>query len=207
MPTALSLLLWAAFAAAVAGAVHLWRRHEEARRLEDLRALAARRGWSLTVTGERLGQAGSLRLAPRGGNPWVAESRPRPPAGEEPATTYEAEEPRWAEGTLVLAPAAMGLSALEARAAALGIALPPPVAGPEGILALASAEPGRRADMGDLARAMGAWAPTRAGPRGLPLVVLGPGGLRLALGHAVTRADQAERFVDLAQDLTRLIGP
>ena len=53
------------------------------------------------VTGERLGRAGTLRIVPRGGTPWTTEARPKRSLGG-PITEYEAEAPRWAEGTLVM---------------------------------------------------------------------------------------------------------
>jgi hypothetical protein len=54
------------------------------------------------MTGERLGRAGTLRLAPRGGLPWTAGVRPKSGRARGFLTEYEASEPRWATGTLVL---------------------------------------------------------------------------------------------------------
>ena len=62
MPILLNLLLSLGFAASVGAAVHFWRGHLDAARQDAMQALAARRGWALTVTGERLGRAGTLRL-------------------------------------------------------------------------------------------------------------------------------------------------
>jgi hypothetical protein len=199
VPILLNVLLALAFAGAVTGAVHLWRRQLVAGRREDLQALAARRGWSLTVTGERLGRAGTLRLTPRGGHPWAAEARPG--AGRAAGTTsYDAEEPRWAEGTLVVA--AAPAEELGRLGADLG-----PIPWKGGLTVLADADPTRRVDLGDVARVLGRWQPVAQGGRGAPVMILSPAGLRLSLRHPVARADHMERFVDLAHKLSRIIGP
>jgi hypothetical protein len=64
VPLIVEILVALGLASAVAGVVQAWRRGLANGRREDLRALAARRGWSLTVTGGRLGREGALRLAP-----------------------------------------------------------------------------------------------------------------------------------------------
>jgi hypothetical protein len=81
------------------------------------------------------------------------------------------------------------------------------VPGPEGVTTLADADPSLRADPGVLGQALQAWAPIAEGPRGRPVLVLGPDGLRLRLRHQVRRPEQMERFLDLSLELTRLIGP
>jgi hypothetical protein len=222
MPLLLNLLLSLGFAAAVGGAVHVWRAQLEGARRDAMRALAARRGWALTVTGERLGRAGTLRLVPRGGLPWLAEARPHGAAGG-PATSYEAEAPRWAEGTLFMVAAPLGgtrtgtddaelpdVAALRdllgEDTARLAEALRV-VPGPEGVTVLSDALPSLRVDLSDLGQVLQDWAPVVAGPRGLPLLVLSPEGIRLRLRHAIRRPEQMERFLDLALELSRLIGP
>jgi hypothetical protein len=211
--TALTLLVGAAFLAAVVGAVQVWRRQFEAGRLEDLRALAARRGWSLNVTGERLGRSGTLRLASRGGHPWVLEvgrSQDRPEAA--PATIYASPEPRWAGGTLVLHGATLTEGATAAPAWLLGAEasrLPPLslLPSPEGVTLAADADPQARLDLSDIGIVLGAWPRIQGGERGAPVLVLGPQGLRLGLRQPLRRADRIERFVDLALELSRVIGP
>lgn len=216
----LNAILSLAFAAAIAGAVHVWRRQMAGARRDDLRALAARRGWSLTEAQEALGRARTLRLAPRGGHPWVAESRPDPQEPSLGRTVYEAEEPRWAGGTLVaaaVAPTSPGLAlpsaddgqllrrllgAQAARLPALG-----PVVAPEGLVVLADAEPAPRVDLQDLARVLAGWRPLAPGDRGAAVLELSPEGMRLTLRHPVARADRMERFIDLAFELSRIIGP
>lgn len=222
MALIIEILLGLGFAAAVGGVVHVWRARMETERLDALQALAARRGWALTLTGERLGRAGTLRLAPRGGNPWVAEARPAGAGPGAPATLYEAGAPRWAEGTLVLvarpqgAPEAMRAPGpdrgavlarqLGADLAGLPASVRPVEAGP-GVVALADADPSRRAPLEDLGRLLGAWRPVVRGERGRPVLILSPEGMQVRLGHAIGHAGPMERFVDLCLDLSRTLGP
>jgi hypothetical protein len=218
MSLLLNLLVSLGFAAAVGAAVHFWRAHLETARRDGMQALAARRGWALTVTGERLGRAGTLRIVPRGGTPWLAEARPkRAPDG--PVTEYEAEAPRWAEGTLVMVaaplpgpvePGALPDSRLMsdllgdevARLAGLLHVVP----APDRVTALADADPSRRVDLAEIGGVLTGWAPVTPGPRGRPVLILSRGGLRLRLRHPIQRPEQMERFLDLALELSRRIG-
>jgi hypothetical protein len=222
----LNLLFSLGFAAAVAGAVHVWRSQLDAARREGMRALAARRGWALTLTGERLGRAGTLRLAPRGGLPWTAEVRPKSGRARGFLTEYEAPEPRWESGTLILIAAEPKITThdgAEADDASLqrGPALKDllgaelsrmsgtlePIEAPDGLTAFAVGEVHRRVDLQDLGRALQSWVPVTQGPRGVPVLILSPEGMRLRLRRGLRRPDQMERFLDLALDLARLIGP
>ncbi|MBP1805990.1 hypothetical protein [Rubellimicrobium aerolatum] len=219
MSLLLNVLLSLAFAGAVGGTLQFWRAQLDAARRDAMQALAARRGWALTETGERLGRAGTLRLAPRGGHPWTVEVRPKDGPLGEAVTEFETEEPRWTGGTLIVLAHPGELPALEPvrreRALrdllgrkvgrlSLGLA---PVAAPSGVAALADADPARRVDLPDLARAMAAWRPAMNGPRGIPVLILTPEGMRLRLRHPLDRAEPMEAFADLALDLARLIGP
>lgn len=221
MPLVLNLLLGMGFAAAVGAAVHFWRLHLQTARRDDMQALAARRGWALTVTGERLGRAGTLRIIPRGGLPWIAEVRPRSAPGG-PSTSYEAEAPRWAEGTLLMVAAPLprlaggdphalpDLRALRMILGEEGARNAEPlrfVPAPEGVTALSDGDPSFRADLGDLALALNGWEPVSSGPEGLPVLILSPEGLRLRLRHDIRRPEPMERFLDLSLELSRLIGP
>ncbi len=205
MPLIVEVLLALGLASAVAGAVRAWRRSLADGRRVDLRALAARRGWSLTVTGGRLGREGGLRLAPRGGHAWTVEVR-RDARGRL-VTEYEADSPRWADGTLVAAhgsdPIDVGFPPrLGAPDPGRGGASLAPAPGPEGMVLLTDADPARRVILQDLGRALAGWtAPGR------PVMVLSPDGLRLHLPAPIERADRMEGFVDLAFDLSRTIGP
>jgi hypothetical protein len=203
MALILDILLGAAFAVAVGGAVHLWRRQRETDRREDLRALAARRGWALTEGGGGLGRKGSLRIVPRGGHPWTLEVR----AGDA-TTDYVSEGPRWTEGRVVLAPVAAepGDAAVLQGIVRSDRALTPMEA-PGGLMLAADADPARRIPLDDVARLLTAWQPVARGQKGWPVLVLSPEGMRLVLGVPLRRADQVERFADLAFALSRVIGP
>jgi hypothetical protein len=82
-----------------------------------------------------------------------------------------------------------------------------PVSGPPGVTVLAEGDPAPRVDLQDLGRVMARFVPVAAGPRGRPVLILSPEGMRLRLRHAIKRPDQMERFLDLAFELSRLIGP
>ena len=232
MALLLNLLFSVAFAGAVGGAVHLWRVHLDTARRDGMQALAARRGWALTVTDERLGRAGTLRLVPRGGLPWIAEARPAIGPTGRPVTAYEAEEPAWSEGTLVLVAAIPDLPILSVPESPPGAPRPVPspsrdrilrdllgeelarqsahlnpVEAPAGMTALAEGEPSLRVDLGILSQAMRGFVPVGPGPKGRPILILGAEGLRLRLRQPIKRPEQMERFLDLAFELSRLIGP
>ncbi|EPX86309.1 hypothetical protein ruthe_01123 [Rubellimicrobium thermophilum DSM 16684] len=203
MALILDILLGAAFAALASGAVQIWRRQMEADRHEALRALAARRGWALTEGGRGLGRSGSMRITPRGGHPWTLEVRP-----EDGRTDFAAESPRWTEGHLVLAAAApdrRDAAALVAEVPSMGFLRP--AEAPAGFLMLNDGDPGRRLPLEDVAQLLRAWQPVVRGRKGLPLLMLTPEGIRLRLGHPLKRADQVERFADLALVISRIIGP
>ncbi len=188
-----------------------------------MQALAARRGWALTVTGDRLGRAGTLRLTPRGGLPWVAETRFHSGAYGGPFTEYEADAPRWAEGTLIVIAGHYGdapdpqsgqpahqevvlREALGEAATQLAAGLHP-LSAPGGILALSDRDPSLRVDLAAVARAFekGEASGLGSGPR--PVMILSPQGIRLRVHRPVKRPDQMERFLDLALELARIIGP
>lgn len=212
----LNVLVSLGFAAGVGAAVHFWRVQLSTARRDGMQALAARRGWALTVTGERLGRAGTLRLVPRGGTPWLVEARPKSAPGG-PVTEYEAEAPRWSEGTLVVAatplPAEPGalpdlrvLGGLVGEEMARGAGPLRVAEGPEGATVLTDADPSLRVDLGEIAGVLKGWTPVAQGAKGRPVLILSPKGLRLRLGHPIQRPEQMERFLDLALELSRRIG-
>ena len=219
MSTLLNLLLSLGFAAAVAGAFHLWRTQLEAARREGMQALAARRGWALTITGEGLGRVGTLRIVPRGGLPWIAEVRPEPGQTSAFVTEYEAAEPRWLDGTLILIAAECDFAndGSDRRERTWGDLLGGDLArlsgtlslieAPAGMTVLADAAPQRRVDLQTLSRALQGWTPPAKGTRGVPVLILSPEGMHLRLRQGLKRPEQMERFLDLAFDLGRLIGP
>ena len=51
------------------------------------------------------------------------------------------------------------------------------------------------------------WTPLAQGARGVPVLILSPAGMQLRLRQGLKRPEHMERFLDLALDLGRLIGP
>jgi hypothetical protein len=220
------LLIVLALALAVA-VVALWLRLREATRREALQALAARRGWGLTIAEGKLGRPAVLRLQPRGGSGWQLTARRGAGAGEGSAfrdqggtTEYHSEEPDWPDGLLILGPPlppdAGSPPALDspegrpllARLVGADLAAHAPALrlwpGPAAFAVIATADPAHRADLGDLAKIYAA-LPPMTDPALFPVLVLGADGLRLRLRRDIRRADRMEGFIDLAQDLGRLL--
>jgi len=221
--TAFLVVLALALAVAV---IALWLRLRQAVQREALQALAARRGWGLTFVGQRLGQPSVLRLSPRAGVSWTVTVR-----GEETgvallqsapqSTEFVADEPRWDDGLLIVAPPwppeepGTEQPDLPGSRAQLARLIGDELAGysevlraypsPPGLTILASADPAHRADLGDLAKAYAGWGMKAAGPDGFPILVLGKEGLRVRLRHGTRRADHMEGFIDFALDLSRIL--
>ena len=221
MSTLLSILLVSGlFALSGATVAVVLRQREQARR-EAFQALAARRGWSFTMTDQKLGRPGVLRLSSRSGPGWTVESR-RDAAtgpgtrGSDVMTEFRAEDPRWPEGLLILAPP-QGAGGAPAAADPVrawlapgdadgmtrlaGTLTPQPTDLPVTLLA---SDPGLpRIDLAELAAALTRWTPQIAGERGHPVLMLGPDGLQLRLRHAITAAERMEAFVDLGLEAIR----
>lgn len=226
MIAVLTLLVVAVFLTLAGGVVYLWLRLNQTSRREELQALAARRGWALNISGERLGRPGILRLSPRGGPAWTVETQAlsslvETAAAGQQATEYRADEPRWDAGLLLICPTLPSPPAPEdsprpfdtpadrtwlagrlgqgfARTAGKLYAWP---AG-DGVGILCTQDPVPRFDPPAMARALEQWPRGRAGP---PVVVFGPEGLRLHLPEGLHRAEQMERFIDVAHELARLL--
>jgi hypothetical protein len=194
--------------------IGLWFRLRAVTRREALQALAARRGWALNVAQAKLGGPASVRLQPRGGAGWhVTARRARPAQGKDagrPATTdYDAEEPVWTSGWLALVPGEPGEDAIalvqdaarEQAGSDPGLSIYP---GPAGLHVIASADPALRADLPEIAKLYAGWRD--AGYLERPILTLGPGGIRLRLQKDIQRADEMEVFIDLAQDLARVLS-
>jgi hypothetical protein len=194
---------------------------------EAFQALAARRGWSLTVSDQKLGRPSVLRLTSRSGHGWTAQTRRQAPGPQgspaQQTTEFDADEPHWSDGLIIVGPevplAADGtnpLSALESPegqrwlarfmgqdVAKYGTVLKAYEVNPA-ITVLATADPVHRIDFGDLAKLFAVWEQPVWGDRGHPILILGPEGMRLRLRHGTTRADHMERFIDLALDIGRM---
>jgi hypothetical protein len=227
--TIASILLLCAFAAA---GFWLWLKQQQILQREAFQALAARRGWSLTISEQKLGRPAILRLTARSGRGWHCESRLDP--GHDPAqhqgkpgyhtTEFTAEEPRWPDGCLVLTPerAKPALAPLPAQSATMrsdasvetriNLAIPPGIAAqlrlfdaPPGMAAKASTDPVHRFDLEALTKVMVAWEPQQRKSDGEPVILISPEGFRVRLSHGMHRADQMEPFIDFALELIRVI--
>ena len=210
-----------------AGAV-LWLNRQQTLQREAFQALAARRGWSLTISEQKLGRPAILRLTSRSGSGWHAESRLD--AGDVKGmpsfrtTEFAAVEPHWPEGCLVLTPGpadaeAAPLSAtlpqgrsklsLEAR---VNLAVPSGTAAQlqgfparPGVTVRATIDPVHRFDLDALAKVMTDWKPQRHSSDGQPVILISAEGFRVRLSHGMRRADQMERFIDFALEVIRVI--
>lgn len=223
------LLLVVLAALAVAGVLYV-AGHKQKERREAFEAMAARRGWSFTLTNQSLGRPAMLRLASRQGLSWTAQSlrHAESASGGPPirTTEFESAEPRWNDDLLVIGPAID--PALAGMATTLLAQLDGPMmqrligrmidlSGPEAqlltrlrpaatdgtALTLSSGDPTRRVDLPALVRAIAAWEPRVSGDAGHPVVVLGPQGLRIRLRHGIDRADHMEAFVDYCLGIAR----
>jgi len=220
--TALLVLIALGLAVAV---VALWLRLRQATQREALQALAARRGWGLSITGQRLGRPSVLRLSPRAGHTWLVTVRGEPVDGlqlRQPpqSTEFTAEEPQWADGLLVIAPLLQDSAALSRLDSPEGQALLARMLGDdmvgyaavlrhypgaEPITVLASADPAHRIDRGDIGKMFATWAAQAPQSDAMAVMILGSDGFRLRLRTGIARADRMEAYIDLALDLVRIL--
>jgi hypothetical protein len=218
--TVLTILLLVPLAAGTAAAAWAVLQRRRIARDEAFQALAARRGWSLTISDQKLGRPPSLRLAARSGPGWIARAT-RAGHGDshsvQAGTEFEIDEPRWPDGLFVIGPApvpAPDAAALQtpegqrALARTLGddvakyaaVLRHAPLDG--GLALYATADLPPRFDIPAIGRRMSEWKGTGSSR---PILILGPEGMRLRLRHDTTRADRMEGFIDLALDLARTI--
>ena len=212
-----------------AGAV-LWLNRQQTLQREAFQALAARRGWSLTISEQKLGRPAILRLTARSGRGWHCESRryPGPDHGmpDYLTTEFVAEEPHWPDGSLILTaansetvqtdaaapkPRRLGKSALTmtdrvdlALKDEVSVQLRPYPA-PPGLVARATCDPVHRFDLDALADVLADWQPQQHSSDGQPVIQIGPEGFRVQVSHGMRRADQMESFIDFALNLIRVI--
>lgn len=223
--TAFLILIALGLAVAV---LALWLRLRQATQREALQALAARRGWGLSITGQRLGRPSFLRISPRAGHTWQVSVRGE--AGEglrlknpPQSTEFAAVEPQWADGLLVIAPllpepgdaAALAEIGTPDGQALLARLMGEDMAGhaavlrhypsAEALTVLASADPAHRIDRSDLAKLFSAWQGSAKGAEAFPIMILSNDGFRLRLRLGIVRADRMESFIDLALDLIRIL--
>lgn len=224
--TIASILLLCAL---VAAGVWLWLRQQHGLQLEAFQALAARRGWSLTISEQKLGRPAVLRLSARSGRGWHCVSRrDQGPDQGMPAyltTQFVAEDPHWSDGHLILAPGApdqsdpdivtpdlpKGKSALSLKGridlartddTTLHYA---PYPGPAGLAVLATNDPAHRFDLNAMASIIAEWPPHQSDVDGLPVIQISPEGFRMQVSYGMRRADQMEGFIDFALNLIRVI--
>lgn len=218
----------------LAAGVGLWLRQSRIMQREAFQALAARRGWSLTISEQKLGRPAILRLTARSGSGWHTETRLYPGSDhgmpDYLTTEFVAEDPVWPEGSCVLLPAdpvqdqqsgqtggpASGPLRLGRSRLALqdrvDLALTDDVsaqllshAAPPGLWLQATADPLHRFDLEALAKVLAAWTPLQATLDGQPMIRISPQGFKVQVNHAIRRADQMERFIDFALELIRVI--
>ncbi|SMY07938.1 hypothetical protein [Flavimaricola marinus] len=209
----------------------LWLRQREIANHEAMQALAARRGWSLNVSNQSLGRPAVLRLSARSGVHWQAEARrlaPTTPFGGATGQTtdFRGPEPIWPEALLVIGPSGRdalvdqahqmldgtsGGSAQKLLGQAASAAVLPMIdqltaqPAPDGVSILATQDPSRAFDLKDIAKLIREWSAQRANDMSQPIVILGPDGFRMRLGHGTSSAEQMEQFIDLALAIGRVI--
>ena len=220
MSALIPLTVIAAFLVLAGAVAWWWLKLQDTNRLEALQALAARRGWALTMNEAQLGRPGILRMMPRGGMAWVVETRRTEATPVQQSTEFLSEEPHFPQGTAIFGPALPAdidpatfgpLDTAQGRALAqklLGTSL----AGhakylalwpaPEAISVWADSNPSPRLDLSDMAKLYAAYAQEQ---RQQPVIVLTRDGMRLHLPTALHRADQIERFVDFALEAARIL--
>lgn len=202
----------------------------QARSREAFQTMAARRGWSLTISDEKLGRPAVLRLSSRGGMGWQVEVRQRTSSKRASgrrlaATEFHTDEKSCPEGMVTIGPpipravaqaAGVLLGDLErlqstALARFMGedlarqVSALRPLPGPDTISVFASADDqAARLDLEAVADAVSAWYERIGRVQGLqPLIMLGPDGLRVRLPAALHRADRMEAFVDMSLAIAR----
>jgi hypothetical protein len=211
--------------AALAGGGVLWLKQQQIFQREAYQALAARRGWSLTISEQKLGRPAILRLSARSGSGWHTESRLD--AGDKQGmprfltTEFSAPEPHWPDGCLVLTPGLMAPDPAEplpqgrsrlSLDARISLAVPSGIAAqlqtfpaPPALTVQATIDPVHRFDLEALAKAMTDWEPQRRSSDGQPVILISPEGFRVRLSHGMRRADQMESFIDFALEVIRVI--
>ena len=230
MSSGLTTILLLVLAAGAGAGFVFWLHHRTTAEREAFQALAARRGWSLTISEQKLGRPASLRLTARSGSGWQAEARrlTHDVSGAPITLTTEftAEEPHWSDGMLLIGPpippdkADLARSVLETPGSSAALSLlsqlfgeDPTIdmstlrlyPGPVEFTVLATADPAHRVDLGDLAQAVSDWTPLQPGDKGQPVVILGPDGLRVRLRHGTRRADQMESLIDFSLGIARIL--
>lgn len=221
-------LVWALVVIAALAAVALavaFGRHRQTVRREAFEALAARRGWSFTLTRQSLGRPGTLRLAARHGLDWSIlvdrdeeDSRRTRPLSR--TTRFLAPDCRWDQGLMLIVPAEMLAHPPEAAqqrdatrhfAQALPADTDPdlcaalqPVQSDGNWVLLASTDPTRRFDLRQILDAMDHWRESAPGATARVHLSIGPQGVSVILRHAIARADRMERFVDFGIGIARM---
>ncbi len=221
---AIALLL----CAILATGAWLWLKQQQIVQREAFQALAARRGWSLTISEQKLGRPAILRLTARSGSGWHSESRldsgDQQGARSYLTTVFSAEDPHWPEGCVVLIPSPItepsgqnpaplpqgrSMQSLSTRA---NLALPAGLQAqlrsfpaPPGLSVQATDDPAHRFDLDALAKVMTAWAPQQRSSDGQPVIQISPEGFRVQVSHGMRRADEMEQFIDFALEVIRVI--
>lgn len=202
----------------------LWLKQQQILQREAFQALAARRGWSLTVSEQKLGRPAILRLTSRSGSGWYSESRldsgDKQGTRNSLSTLFAAAEPHWPEGCLVLTtdlpegatgpqPVGRSLQNLAHRISmAVPVGLQAQLRGfpaPAGLSVRATVDPVHRFDLDALAKVIDAWDPQSHTRATEPVIQIGPEGFRVQVNHGMRRADQMEIFIDYALAVVRVL--
>ena len=210
----------------VAGALWAYSAFEQ-KRQEELEALAARRGWSMTVTRQSLGRPSILRLTPRSGQSWQVEVRhssTRSLQSGRGTTLFHAPATKWEGDILVIGPPQTpeGMDMSEtimrqfdnqiARTLIRNVVGPSGAAdypdltawdAPEGIALFASADPAKRTDIKDFTSIFVAADGERHSGADEATALVDGEGLRVGKGHSIRNAAKLEAFVDFAISLNR----
>lgn len=213
----------------VAAGLGLWLKQQQILQREAFQALAARRGWSLTISEQKLGRPAILRLTARSGRGWHCESRLSPGADhgmpDYLTTEFLAQDPHWSDGHLVLTPRLVTTAPGETPTIALpkgksrlsmqdrvDLALPDNLSvqlsdypSQPDLNVQASFDPAHRFDLDALGKVVSDWQMQQANLDSQPLIHIGPEGFRVQVSHGMRRADHMETFIDFALEVIRVI--
>ena len=216
-------LLGAVAIVALGAGLVLWLRRKDGARRDGFQALAARRGWALTLADQSLGRPAFVRLTSRSGPAWQVETRRGAGTGPvltgQGTTEFVGSDFRWPAGLLVIVPKADAMPgesvdrpSRQALAALIGDELARRtdelrlLPGPDGQsgqwVILGTKSPEGVLDLKQTLRRLSTGIPDQAGAASGPAaLILARDGLRLRLRQELLRSEDLERFTDLGLSL------